>query len=1117
MHDDSTEVFLWAKRAAIGAGAERLGVLDLLCGLRSAAEGDGEHATRVRASLQAVGLGERWPAAVDARRAASPEVPADTARGRKFALEPALRDVIDAAHAVDRELPLSALLTALVASADPLVAECFADAPRGGRAPSRTADVLRAHLDASHRLAESLRARVFGQDPAIRMLAQAYFQASLRPAVGGPRGIFTFLGPPGVGKTLLAESFAEGVAALGDDECPFRRFDMSAFAGHQSFEQLFGAARFYSGARPGTLTGFVHDNPRCVLLFDEIEKAHLNTIQSLLAILDKGTIEDKALEKPVDFSKAWIVFTTNLGRELFDADNASGILRDARLSSAAVFDVLAHARGRHEQGTAESSPALPPEFVSRLAKGGAVLFDRLRTRDYLRIVDAAFAATCATKAGAPQLPQVDAEEDAKLALLLSTLPDVDARRLSSRAASWAAEAIERSFEEHGAAITASARDGYPIHLKCAPATRALVREGADLPPLEVLLIDDDAFLEDALARGVSRVRIAVTRVSSREDVLAHLARHGADLVLLDLSIGEGAASANTESALELLANLRGRRPALPVLLFSENPDARAGFEGMVARAMALGGARGFLPCRRAAATDVLVEDFVAAVQRHLEDVRDDLVLRRYTRARRQLTFDTVYRWDAADRRVVGELRHARELVVTRADDESAAVRFSGIPRERFSDLIGVERAKRRLRDVAGWLRHPEKLASFGVTPPRGLLLAGPPGTGKTSLARALAGEAGLPFLALSSGELRSKWHGESEERLRELFQRARRYAPSIVFIDEIDTIGRARGDGQHGSDTALLNQLLTCLDGFDAAAPTVFVLAATNLPELLDPALTRPGRLDETVPIDVPGAAARRAFFELRLAAIRTAPLGDVLGRLVSGTSGCSPADLDRLVREAAYRAASDGRDEVTADDLERARRAIRYGAGREGAPIAPEDLRLTAAHEAAHALVHLVGDPRAKLEHVSIVPTERGALGFVAPLGDETRVSVSRTDLRHQIAVALAGREGEALLTASLDQVTSGASSDLRRATTLAARAVGDWGLDDEMGAIALSALPEGMRDAASALAMKRVRAWLDEGRARAQGLLREHRAAWERLTEALLREEEIDGVKVAELVRGG
>jgi cell division protease FtsH len=304
------------------------------------------------------------------------------------------------------------------------------------------------------------------------------------------------------------------------------------------------------------------------------------------------------------------------------------------------------------------------------------------------------------------------------------------------------------------------------------------------------------------------------------------------------------------------------------------------------------------------------------------------------------------------------------------------------------------------------------------------------------------------------------------------------------------------------------------MDGYRSADRPIFVLAATNRPDDIDPALRRPGRFDETIPIDLPNAEARRAFFMSRLKAVaREGTPG--LKRLVSGTAGCTPAQLDRIVREAVYLAAAEGRPAIRGADLEAARRLVRFGAEQEGMEIDPSELRLTARHEAAHALVHATLFPDRPIDYVTVVPTESGALGFVAPLADETRHDMRREDTRRQIAVYLAGREAELLAGATEDALTAGASSDLRNATSLAYRAIAEWGFDDVFGVASLPGMPVAARGPFEARLQERLPDWLEKGRETARRILEERRDVLDALAEALLKRESIYGEDLMKIVK--
>jgi len=439
------------------------------------------------------------------------------------------------------------------------------------------------------------------------------------------------------------------------------------------------------------------------------------------------------------------------------------------------------------------------------------------------------------------------------------------------------------------------------------------------------------------------------------------------------------------------------------------------------------------------------------------------------------------------------------------------------PRNRvtFADVAGCEEAKQELREIIEFLKDPKKFQRLGGKIPRGVLIIGPPGTGKTLLAKAVAGEAGVPFLALSAGELMSKWVGESEQRIRELFSRARRYAPAIVFLDEIDAIAMSREHVvfEQAHSRGPLNQLLASLDGFSGRDRPVFVLAATNHADRLDRALLRPGRFDEVIPIDLPNASARRAFFERRWP-------GDTdqkaLERLVRGTAGCTPAQLDRIYREACYAAALASRTAINGDDLEQARRIVLFGAPDQDAPVNEAERRLTAYHEAGHVLAKHLCFPSTRHDLVSILPREDGSLGFAAAEQDETKRSLTRDDIRNRLVVLVAGREAERLCAGNDGEVTTGASHDLKAATHLAYLAVTEWGLDSEFGMISINGIPRLCRPVGDleSLAARRALAWIAEAEERCRDLLARNRACLDALVRELVRLDSLDHEQILQIL---
>ncbi|MGH3377244.1 MAG: ATP-dependent zinc metalloprotease FtsH [Actinoallomurus sp.] len=443
------------------------------------------------------------------------------------------------------------------------------------------------------------------------------------------------------------------------------------------------------------------------------------------------------------------------------------------------------------------------------------------------------------------------------------------------------------------------------------------------------------------------------------------------------------------------------------------------------------------------------------------------------------------------------------------------------PSTHFSDIAGYEGSKAEVMEVVDFLRHPKRYARAGAVGPKGVLMVGPPGTGKTLLARAVAGEAGVPFFALSGSSFVEMFVGVGASRVRDLFAEARKQSPAIIFIDEVDAIGGRRGPGGFGSNDEreqTLNQLLSDMDGFEPGA-SVVVMAATNRPEILDAALLRPGRFDRTVEIPLPNRVERTAILAIHGRG-KTLDPGVDLDVISRGTPGFSGADLANLVNEAAINAVRDGRHVLTAADFDAARDRLLIGRRDASNALLPEEKHAVAVHEAGHALVAVLSPHADPVAKVTILP--RGAaLGMTEQLPDSERHLYSQSHLTDALAVRLGGRAAEIVV---LAEPSTGASNDLLSATELATRMVREWGFSAAVGPISYG--PEGPnRDnpfAGRPYAEETQRA-IDQEVARllrdaevtATKLIRENLATLRRIVALLVERETIDGADLAAIAR--
>ena len=439
----------------------------------------------------------------------------------------------------------------------------------------------------------------------------------------------------------------------------------------------------------------------------------------------------------------------------------------------------------------------------------------------------------------------------------------------------------------------------------------------------------------------------------------------------------------------------------------------------------------------------------------------------------------------------------------------------------FVDLAGEDEAKEALNEIVDFLHNLKKYAEIGATLPKGALLVGPPGTGKTLLAKAVAGEAKVPFFSISGSEFVEMFVGMGAAKVRDLFEQAQKKAPCIVFIDEIDTIGKKRDTGGFGSNDEreqTLNQLLTEMDGFDGKKGVV-ILAATNRPETLDKALLRPGRFDRRIPVELPDLAGREAILKVHAKNIKTDDHIDYT-TIARATSGASGAELANIVNEAALRAVKCGRDRVIQEDLEESVEVVIAGYQRKSAVISPKEKQIVAYHEIGHALVAAEQTNSAPVHKITIVPRTSGALGYTMQVAQEDSVLMSREEAYNKIATLTGGRAAEELIFSSC---TSGASNDIEQATKLARAMVTRLGMSKEFDMMALETVHNQYLGGDASLACSEqtaakidaeVLSIIKQAHEKAAGILKEHVEKLHELAAYLLEKETITGEEFMEIL---
>ena len=441
---------------------------------------------------------------------------------------------------------------------------------------------------------------------------------------------------------------------------------------------------------------------------------------------------------------------------------------------------------------------------------------------------------------------------------------------------------------------------------------------------------------------------------------------------------------------------------------------------------------------------------------------------------------------------------------------------------RFDDVAGEDEAKENLSEIVDFLHHPDKYAKIGAKMPKGVLLVGPPGTGKTMLAKAVAGEAGVPFFPIAGSEFVEMFVGMGASKVRDLFKQAKEKAPCIIFIDEIDAIGQKRTGNAMGNSEReqTLNQLLTEMDGFNGD-DSVVILAATNRPESLDPALLRPGRFDRRVPVELPDLIGRQEILKSHAKNVPLASDVDLhtIARMAAGASG---AELANIINEAALRAVRDHRDEVKQADLEESIEVVIAGYQKKNAILSDEEKKIVAYHEIGHALVAAMQSHSAPVQKITIIPRTSGALGYTMQVDQQDKYLLSKEELENKIATFTGGRAAEEVV---FGQITTGASNDIEQATKLARAMITRYGMSDEFDMVAMETVTNQYLGGDTSLACApetqkyidaKVVSFVKEQHARAKKILMENRDKLDELAKYLYEKETITGEEFMNILRG-
>jgi ATP-dependent metalloprotease FtsH len=977
-------------------------------------------------------------------------------------------------------------------------------------------------------LRQKLLLHIVGQDQAVHSFVEGLFNAEVVAAADPerrrPKAIFVFAGPPGVGKTFLAESGAE---ALGR---PFKRFDMSGYADDSGVAMLAGMQRSYKGAGPGQLTGFVQSNPDCLLLFDEIEKSDMGVIHLFLQLLDNGSLEDRFSEEHVAFKDAIIIFTTNAGRSLYDNPNSAGLpsTKSAfhRRTILSALELEVDPRNRR--------PSFPQAICSRLATGYPVMFNHLGLRELELISKHELDRMSGLLQKQYHMETVYGPE-LPLCLVLREGGRPDARTVRAQTEIFVKTELFKFFslykpERLKAILKQTRRMIYQVDT-----AETLPEEIADLMQPRIKPAILLAVRPEIASLWAERlIGLDLKPAADLSEARTLLSMHDFDFCLLDLwfdspldsntnQAGPGVtafmfdhvpiASRSIRHGQELLRWLNERHPELPCFLLSFPSESRGrpGLDDeLLASSLRAGGARGSLE------TDFVdsssPESAVAALNASILDLAVLIYRTRkaaeISRRGKILTFDTAPAVSPSGQDIMVRLRNLRTVQSPAAEDISEMISEADRPDTTFTDVYGAAQAKIELQYIVNWLKNPRQYAALELRPPKGILLFGPPGTGKTMLARALAGESDVAFIAESATNFVTKFVGSGPENVRNLFARARRYAPAILFIDEIDAIGRKRaGTMFNRPQEETLNSLLTEMDGFGATVTKpVIVLAATNLVETLDEALIR--RFDREIEVDKPDRTDRAAFLRQRLQGRGSRRVSDeIIDRLAGQSANMTIAQLERIIQLAGRRAAATG-GLITDELIEDAFETMRTGEAREATD--PNTLLRIARHEAGHCLIGwLAGE-----KPVQVTIVARGqAGGFMESQAQENVMIYTRTQMENLIRKAMGGRAAEIVYYGPGGGLSTGVAGDLKQATRWASMMVKDYGMTDDFGPVAVdgSSLSDGPL---AGMVMEASRKIIQSQQDLAVRQLKQYQVVLDSLVEALMIKNRLTGPELEALL---
>lgn len=873
-------------------------------------------------------------------------------------------------------------------------------------------------------LYNTLTSKILGQDMAVMQFVRECFQAEMYTSKDhkGPKSSFLFAGPPGVGKTLLAGTAADNLGIA------YKMFNMSGYADEKSYIDLVGVSKSFKSAHEGDLVKFARENPNGLIIFDEIEKAHITTLRLFLQILDRGILHNDFLNEDTDFSGNIIIFTSNAGKSIYGN-------KEKKLSSLPKDVILDAIRNeKTEYGTS----VFPPELCSRFGAGNIIVFDHMDIHTLNILTRKNFDNVCNTL---NQKYGFIMSYDRRLPLLflLNLGAKADARIVNSQCTKFLLNEIYE-LARHVLPISQTMSDIRNINFELSEDMSEEVKQIlVPTEKAEILLLADSSYKGQI---NLPASEYSVILSASIEESKAALDRD-ISLILVDPYFNMKESSDSIlglddlqSSGIDFLTYLTETEIEVPIYLISKdapisetdrNTFLQKGISGFVAK------------------EDDSELDINKIISEIIETIKIQNSFTELTGKGLILNYETSQILSDNGNELIVQFYNIRKKTAIDTESQKKIVSNAERPNTRLSEVIGAKKAKEELSYFLNYLKEPKKFILNGGKRPKGILLYGPPGTGKTMLARAMAGESSMTFLSTSATELMSKFVGESEKNIRDLFATAKRYAPSIIFIDEIDAIGKTRTGSESGKATEdMLNALLTEMDGFTSGniKKPVFVLAATNYGVKdtddgvkLDPALVR--RFDNSIYVDLPNEDERKQYLNLKLLNKNNEITEEAINNLAKRTTGKSIAILENIINLANRNALKSSKpldDNILYNALEE----YNYG---DQHTWNDEYYKQVAIHEASHAYIcYLSGEIPSYITIVS-----RGNFGgYMQHDNDEKQPNHTKTQLLWNIRTSLAGRIGEKVFFGEELAINTGASSDLENASRIALNMICRLGMNE-------------------------------------------------------------------------